>query len=119
MCGKVDSFHPLFCLGFSFFFFFSFFWRCLSQCNSMGKVCVYSGIDGQDEGPGQTCMPRCVCVWGGGRCVCKGLRMRVRVSVGGGGGRTLLEVGCVKPTAGGNRPTPMRWAELKVGVREP
>lgn len=34
-------------------------------------------------------------------CICKGLRMRVRVFVGRGG-RTLLEVGCVKPTEGGN-----------------
>lgn len=31
-------------------------------------------------------------------CICKG----VRLSVGWGGGRTLLEVGCVKPTEGGN-----------------
>lgn len=30
--------------------------------------------------------------------ICKG----VRLSVGWGGGRTLLEVGCVKPTEGGN-----------------
>lgn len=36
----------------------------------------------------------------------------------GGGGRTLLEVGCVKPTEGGNGKIPVRWAEPRVGVRD-
>ena len=36
---------------------------------------------------------------------------------GGGGGRTLREVGCGRPTEG-RIEIPMRWAELKVGVRD-
>lgn len=40
------------------------------------------------------------------------------VSGGRGGGRTLLEVGCVKPTEGGNLKIPVRWAETRVGVRD-
>lgn len=52
-------------------------------------------FNGGNGGTKQTCMPE----WG---CICKGLRMRVSVFVGRGGGRTLLEVGCVKPTEGGN-----------------
>lgn len=77
---------PLF-LPFSFLSFGVF----LSHYNSMEKVCVYKG-----RGLGIQ--------WGKKAelgCICEGLRMRVRVFVGRGG-RTLLEVGCVKPTEGGN-----------------
>lgn len=45
-----------------------------------------------------------MCVWG--------------LGARGGGGRTLLEVGCVKPTEGGNGKIPVRWAEPRVGVRD-
>lgn len=80
-------FTPLF-LPFSFLSFGVF----LSHYNSMEKVCVYKGRGlGIQWGKKQTELG----------CICKGLRMRVRVFVGRGG-RTLLEVGCVKPTEGGN-----------------
>lgn len=39
---KLIFYPPFFALGF-LLFFFSFFWRFLSQYNSMEKVCVYKG----------------------------------------------------------------------------
>lgn len=54
-----------------------------------------------------------------GMCVCEDMARSCRgrgvSGTGWGGGRTLLEVGCVKPTEGGNWKIPMRWAEPRVG----
>lgn len=84
--GKVDFPPPFFCLF--LFFLLAFF----SVTIIVWKRYVFTREEDWEFNGGKNRQLG---------CICKGLRMRVRVFVGRGG-RTLLEVGCVKPTEGGN-----------------